>query len=192
MLSSPYFLHALYSIACLSISINLVGTRRFVEEDKSRVQARISLLESVKEQLSKRSIASLQDDDDVGSKELERLMKLANKTGSSTASASAGTTAVSRGETDKVLGDDVSWGDIFAGRAPKVVGKEEMSRWEKEDLEKCAYTLLRSEQFVVVAKVLYIYIYFFQCGNKLPRTNFEPMLNDIFLNDDDTRWVQKL
>jgi len=124
MLSSPYFQHALYSIACLSISINLVGMRRSTEEEKSRAKARISILESVKEQLAKRP----QDNSDLQSKELvERLMKLANKKAEAAAAA------------NKVLGDDVSWGDIFSGRTPSVVvGKEEMSRWEREDLEKCA------------------------------------------------------
>jgi hypothetical protein len=113
--------------------------RRSTEEEKLRAKARISILESVKEQLSK----SPQDDN---SKEVvERLMKLANK--KATAGAGAGK--------NKVLGDDVSWGDIFSGRTPSVVvGKEEMSRWEKEDLEKCAQTLWNSDK-VQMLKVLF-------------------------------------
>ena len=104
MLSSPYFQHALYSLACLSVSINLVGMRRSTEEDKSRAKARISILESVKEQLS--------NSPDVHSKEqVERLMKLANK---------KATAADVR-----VHGDDVSWGDIFSGRTPNV-GEEKI------------------------------------------------------------------
>lgn len=112
MLSSPYFQHALYSIACLSLSINLLGMRRSAEDDKSRMEARISILESIKEQLTNAG--------DVDSKELGKLMRLANK--------------LATRETDRVLGDDVSWSDIFTGKAPKV-GKE--SQWEKDDLEKC-------------------------------------------------------
>lgn len=84
--------------------------RRFTEEEKSRAKARISILESIKEQLSKNP----QDDSDLHSKEqVERLMRLANK---KAAVADA-----------KVLGDDVSWGDIFSGRTPNVdVGKEKI------------------------------------------------------------------
>jgi len=115
MLSSPYLQHALYSLACLSVSINLVGMRRSAEEDKSRVEARMSLLASVKEQLSKEGV--------IDSKELERLLRLATKT------------AGRETDKDKVLGDDVSWGDIFSAKTSNS-GKEEMSKWDKADLEK--------------------------------------------------------
>jgi hypothetical protein len=128
MFSSPYLQHALYSIACLSLSINLLSLRRSSEEDKSRVEARTSILESVKERLSK---APLHQDSDLDSKELDRLMRLANKM----AAAGSGS--------DRTLGDDVSWSDIFSGKAPKIGSNDsETSRWEKEDLEKCAYLLV--------------------------------------------------
>jgi hypothetical protein len=46
-------------------------------------------------------------------------------------------------------GDDVSWGDIFSGKAPRIGSDDlETGRWEKEDLEKCAYFLvMRSDAF---------------------------------------------
>lgn len=118
MFSSPYFQHALYSIACLSISINLVGMRRAAEDDKARLEARLSILQSIKTHLTK-------DDSPQTREELERLMRLAKKN-------AIGETGVVREE------GDVSWSDIFAGRAPKIADGEELSRWEKEDLEKRA------------------------------------------------------
>lgn len=119
MLSSPYFQHALYSVACLSISMNIVGMRRAAEEDKARIDARLSILQSLKEHLTK-------DDSDDNpqqyKEELERLMKLAQKS------------AIR--QTDIVREErDVSWRDIFTGKTPRSAGGEALSRWEKEELE---------------------------------------------------------
>src|SRR6266498_4828852 len=116
MLSSPYFQHAFYSLACLSISINLVSIRRSTEEDRARVEARLSLLESIREQLRK---------DPNNTEELERLMRLSKRT------------AMKRTEVVDEEGD-VSWSDIFSGKTPKTGKEDDLNRWEKDDLEKCA------------------------------------------------------
>jgi len=118
MFSSRYFQHAFYSIACLSISINLVGMRRSAEEDRARVEARLTLLESIREQLGK-------GDDPNNKEELERLMRLSKRT------------VTKRAQVVDEEGD-VSWSDIFSGKTPKTGKEDDMSRWEKEDLEKRA------------------------------------------------------
>ena len=118
--------------------------RRFAEEDKSRTSARISILESVKEQLAK-SPPPNDRAPSVPSKELERLMKLANRTSAAREVDDSNNNNGNNNNGNKVLGDDVSWSDIFSGRVPKV-DKDEMTRWEREDLEKRAFNL-NSEQF---------------------------------------------
>jgi hypothetical protein len=109
MFSSPYLPHAIYAIALTSISIHLVNQRRTSEEDKSRVNAQISILESVRDQL--RSDKPLSND------ELARLKKLAS---------------APLPEEEK---PHIRWSDIFMGRKP-VVGKEsDVSEWDKRDME---------------------------------------------------------
>ncbi|KAF9047601.1 hypothetical protein BJ165DRAFT_1403284 [Panaeolus papilionaceus] len=51
MFTSYYFPHVLYGLALTSVSINLVGHRKQVEEDRARIDAQFSILESIKEQL---------------------------------------------------------------------------------------------------------------------------------------------
>ena len=51
---SPYLPHVLYSVALTSISINLVSFRKTAEADVARVNAQISILESIKQQLQSR------------------------------------------------------------------------------------------------------------------------------------------
>ena len=109
MLSSPYLPHAIYAIALTSISIHLVNQRRTSEEEKSRVNAQISILESVRDQL--------RSDKPLSSDELARLKKLAS---------------APLPEEEK---PHIRWSDIFMGRKP-VVGKEsDVSEWDKRDIE---------------------------------------------------------
>ena len=124
MFSSRYFQHALYSIACLSISINLVSMRRSTEEDKARVEARLTLLESIREQLTRKG-----DDANNTKEELERLMRLSKRT------------ATKRAQVVDEEGD-VSWSDIFSGKVPKTGKEDDLSRWEKDDLEKRALSIV--------------------------------------------------
>lgn len=110
---SSYIPHALYSVALLSISIHSVGTRTACSEERARINARISILESISEQM--RSNKSLSDD------ELERLKRLARPPEK----------LASDSEPQKIM----AWKDIFLGqRGAK--GESEMSKWEKIDVEK--------------------------------------------------------
>ncbi|KAF8959961.1 hypothetical protein BDZ97DRAFT_1922565 [Flammula alnicola] len=111
---SPYFPHVLYSVALTSISINLVSQRKKAEDEKSRVQAQISILESIKQQL--------QSNKPLSTDELERLKKLAR--------ASAGDAELAAAPKE-----EITWGDIFGGKKPVVAEDEEVSKWDKQDLE---------------------------------------------------------
>jgi len=112
LFSHRYFPHALFAIALTSISINLVSHRRTAEDERSRVQARISVLESIKEQL--------QSGKPLTNEELDRQKKLAR-------SADDGR------EHHKA----VSWTEVFrSARKPQSSdGEAELSKWEQQDLE---------------------------------------------------------
>jgi hypothetical protein len=113
---SPYLPHVLYSLALTSVSINLVGKRKSVDDEKSRVEAQISILESLKEQLLSKTPPSVA--------EIERLKKLARPAGEDVA-----TKPLPKEE-------ETTWSTIFSGKGPSL--KEgELSKWDQEDLEAC-------------------------------------------------------
>jgi len=118
LFSSPYFPHALYSLACLSISVNFLSLRRTAEEEKARIQAQISILESIKEQLQAPTL---------NANELERLKKLAKPTPKDIAM------KVGSG------GEEVKWSDVFRGQKP-ATRDEEVSKWDQQDLEKSKFS----------------------------------------------------
>ena len=114
---SPYFPHVLYSVALTSISINLVGFKKHAEDDTSRINAKISILDSIKRQL--------QSNEPLSTDELERLKKLARLSPADAASPAEQ--------------DQVSWSDVFSGKGP--VGKDlELSKWDQKDLETSAFS----------------------------------------------------
>ncbi|KAJ3562236.1 hypothetical protein NP233_g9702 [Leucocoprinus birnbaumii] len=109
-LSSPYLPHAIYSLAITSISIHLVSQKRVITEDRARVAARISILESVSKQL--------QEDKNISLDELDRLHRLA------------------RPPAAKVdgQGEGIKWKEVFLG--PKRTAEPEMSELDRRDWEK--------------------------------------------------------
>jgi hypothetical protein len=121
LFSSRYFPHVLFAITLTSISINLVSYRRTTEDERFRVQAQISVLESIKEQL--------QSGKPMSNEELERQMKLAR-------SASV--------DNDRELHNAVSWTAVFRN-ARKPQPSDEPNKWEKEDLETCTYERQKSD-----------------------------------------------
>lgn len=113
---SPYLPHVIASVALTSISINLVSFRKTAEDEVARVNAQISILESIKQQL--------QSKESLPTNELERLRTLARR--------SAIDAAASSGSTEQV-----NWGDVFSGKAPSK--DTELSKWEQKDLEDRAF-----------------------------------------------------
>ncbi|ESK97283.1 hypothetical protein Moror_17848 [Moniliophthora roreri MCA 2997] len=69
---SGYLPHLLYSIAITSLSLHLVYQKRFFSEQRHQIDARISVLESIADEL--RSEKSLSPE------ELQRLTRLARPT----------------------------------------------------------------------------------------------------------------
>lgn len=121
LFSHRYFPHALFAIALTSISINLVSHRRTAEDERSRVQAQISVLESIKEQL--------QSGKPLSKEELDRQKKLVRSV-----------------DNDREHHKAVSWTDVFRVRKPQPSdGEAELSKWEQRDLETCAYERLKSD-----------------------------------------------
>jgi len=111
LFSHRYFPHVLFSIALTSISINLVSQRRTAEDERFRVQAQISVLESIKEQLQSGKLLS--------NEELDRQKKLAR----------------SADINDREIHKAVSWSEVFRSSARSSDGEAELSKWEKQDLE---------------------------------------------------------
>ena len=113
---SPYLPHVLYSLALTSVSINLVGKRKSVDDEKSRIGAQLSILESLKEQLLSKNPPSVA--------EIERLKKLARP-----AMEDIATKPLPKEQ-------ETTWSAIFSGKGP-AVKEGELSKWDQEDLEAC-------------------------------------------------------
>ncbi|KAG5654187.1 hypothetical protein H0H81_006569 [Sphagnurus paluster] len=111
---SPYLPHAIYSVAIVSLSIHLVNQRKLAGDERARIAAQTSILESISEQL--RSNKAISGD------ELERLKRLARPLEHNPA-------------TEGIPGESIGWREIFLGRK-KEEGAPEMSKWEKKDMEK--------------------------------------------------------
>jgi len=102
----------------MSISIHLVNKRRTFSDEEASARARISILESIAEQLrSERQPSSN------GEEELERLKRLVRAP--VVKESKDATAAGSKG---------ISWKDVVFGR--KRPAGDELSHWEKKDLEK--------------------------------------------------------
>jgi hypothetical protein len=115
-----YFPHAFLAIALTSISINLISHRRTVEDERSKIKAQISVLESIKEQL--------QSDKPLSNEELAKLKKLVRPVDST-------------GHEGREKEEEVSWTNVFRSRGKPQAsdGESELSKWDQQDLEKCAY-----------------------------------------------------
>lgn len=109
--ASAYLPHALYSVAITSISIHLVSQKRTFSDERARVKAQISILESMSEHL--------QSDKPFSTEEFERMQRLARPQEQHVAEVQ-----------DK---DAIGWKEVFLGR--KKTG-DEMSEWDKKDMEK--------------------------------------------------------
>ncbi|RXW23578.1 hypothetical protein EST38_g2247 [Candolleomyces aberdarensis] len=118
---SPYLPHALYAIAVTSLSIHISNQKKSSEEEKTRLETRISILQQVRDQLRN-------TDKPVSWDEIERLKKLARPTQSEAEDKSDG----------RVLPEvKLSWTDVFYGRKlPKEEDEVVLSEWDKKDLEK--------------------------------------------------------
>lgn len=114
LFTSAYIPHALYSAAITSISIHLVSTRKSADSDRAHINAQISILESIKEQL--------QSNKPISNDELERLKRLAR-------------TPEKTVETTEE--ESIGWKEVFLGRK-KAEDAPEMSKWDKKDMEKGA------------------------------------------------------
>ncbi|KAG5647848.1 hypothetical protein DXG03_007772 [Asterophora parasitica] len=108
---SPYLPHAIYSVAIISVSIHLVNQRKLITDERARIAAQTSILESISEQL--------RSDKPLSTSELDRLKQLARPMEHNPA-------------VDGIPGEPIGWREIFLGKKKD----EGMSIWEKRDVEK--------------------------------------------------------
>ncbi|PFH47356.1 hypothetical protein AMATHDRAFT_87761 [Amanita thiersii Skay4041] len=126
-LATSYIPHTLYAIAVTSISIHLVSERKSTSEELSRINARISILESIADQLrltegGKHTLAS---------DGLDRLKRLARLSSSPREGAAVGADGKVHGAAMEQ--GTISWKEVVFGRKRE---SDELSSWEKKDLEK--------------------------------------------------------
>ena len=122
-IATSYIPHALSAVAVMSISIHLVNKRRTFSDEEASTRARISILESIAEQLRSEGQPSSN-----GGEELERLKRLVRAPAAK--ESKDATAAGSKG---------ISWKDVVFGR--KRPAGDELSHWEKKDLEKGSVTI---------------------------------------------------
>lgn len=111
-ITSKYFPHAIYSLAITSISVHLISQKRRIAEDRARIAARISILESVLEQL--------QENKDVPLDELDRLHRLARPS------------VIEENASGERKG--IRWREVFLGS--RKVADSEMNEFDRRDWEK--------------------------------------------------------
>ncbi|KAH9485754.1 hypothetical protein JR316_0002669 [Psilocybe cubensis] len=121
MFSSPYALHILYGLAVTSISMNLVSLRRSAEDERYRIEAQLSILDSIRKQLKDTTMPLSTD-------ELARLRRLAESS-----KIPAEKSNLNLNVSENLATTDVSWSAIFRGKGPAL--SEETSKWEKQDME---------------------------------------------------------
>ena len=123
-IATAYIPHALYALAVMSISIHLVSKRRSFQDEKSSLDARISILESIAQQMRSDKPAV------VSAEETERLMKLAR------ASATVKALDENPNATGANKSSGISWKEVIFGKRPASSGDADLSHWERKDLEK--------------------------------------------------------
>jgi hypothetical protein len=111
MLVSSYFPHALYSAAIISFSIHLVNQQRSSSDDRARLNAKISVLQSISQQL--------QSSNPLSNHELERLRRLVRPVQS---------------PSEYQLKEHIGWKEVIFGRKP--IDSSGISAWDQKDVEK--------------------------------------------------------
>jgi hypothetical protein len=118
MFATWYLPHVIYSVAITSISIHLLHQRKASNDEQAQINAQISILESISQQL--RSTEPLSDN------ELERLKNLAKGRGDSVGG---------------ILKEKISWKDVILGRQMSD-DLTDSTQWDKKDMQKSSSPLL--------------------------------------------------
>lgn len=100
--------------------MNLVSQRKTTEEERYRMTARLSILESIKQQL--------ESTDALSSDELDRLKKLAKNQYEDADADSNVKAGVAESKAE------VKWSDIFRGTKPAET-ETTVNKWDKQDIE---------------------------------------------------------
>ena len=97
---STYLPHVVYATALTSIAVHLLSQRRGAEERRFQLEARIGILESIRNRLKA--------GEDVSDEEIARLRRMATE----------GTTSVSGGPSKAVRKREIGWKEVMFGGKP--------------------------------------------------------------------------
>ena len=120
MFATWFLPHVVYSVAITSVSIHLVYQRKISNDERAQINAQISILESISQQLQ--SNKSLSDN------ELERLKRLAYPVKDREYSVAG------------ILKEEIRWKDVILGRK-RSDGVADSTDWDKKDIQKGSSTL---------------------------------------------------
>lgn len=130
-IATRYIPHTVFAIAVTTISIHLVNKRTTYSDEEASVKARISILENIAAQLR------LNSQSPASNETLERLKRLASR-------------PLVKDKTP-IAGKEegmISWKDVVFGR--KRSAGDELSHWEKKDLEKGRVAITSSRNVLLI------------------------------------------
>jgi len=136
MVSYQYLPHVIFGMALTSMSMNLVSQRRKTEEERYRIEAHLSILESIKKEL--------QSTEPLSDERLGKLRKLAEASKPMSAGAGGDNSTgeelkVAEGKFESNLKESVGWSQVFKVQKPVEATDETLSKWDKQDLETSKY-----------------------------------------------------
>lgn len=133
-IATRYIPHTVFAIAVTTISIHLVNKRTTYSDEEASVKARISILENIAEQLR------LDSKSPTSNETLERLKRLASR-------------PLVKDKTPIAEKEEgmISWKDVVFGR--KRSAGDELSHWEKKDLEKGRVAIASSRKILLIPLV---------------------------------------
>ncbi|KAF4620853.1 hypothetical protein D9613_001054 [Agrocybe pediades] len=143
MVSYQYLPHVIFGMALTSMSMNLVSQRRKTEEERYRVEAHLSILESIKKELQSNEPLS---EERLG--KLRRLAEVSRPMTSNSTLASEGQAVAEKPKDDKFesnLRESVGWSQVFKGQKPPQDSEDTLSKWDKHDLDIIKKELSKSE-----------------------------------------------
>ena len=120
MFATWFLPHLIYSVAITSVSIHLVYQRKISNDERAQINAQISILESISQQL--------QSNKPLSDNELERLKRLAYPVKDREYSVAG------------ILKEEIRWKDVILGRK-RSDGVADSTDWDKKDIQKGSSTL---------------------------------------------------
>jgi len=119
MLARSYLPHTLYTVAIISLSVHLVNQRKTASEERARVDAQVSILRSISEQLQSGKPQSAEG--------LERMKRLAR--------------SPEQLPFTSLPKESIGWKEAIFGR--KASNEPQTGVWDQRDIDKLRKDLTR-------------------------------------------------